>query len=69
MESHLLNTNQKNELKYSTPTILKKKLKKTNIRKIDFISSDTGRIRHFPPAAQEWYNSVYSYKTNYTMGC
>jgi len=68
MESHLLNTNQKNELKYSTPTILKKKLKKTNIRKIDFISSDTGRIRHFPPAAQEWYNSVYSYKTNYTMG-
>jgi hypothetical protein len=68
MESHLLNTNQKNKFKYSTPTILKKKLKKTNIRKIEFISSDTGRIKHFPPASQEWYNSVYSYKTNYTMG-
>ena len=60
MESHLLNTNQKNKFKYSTPTILKKKLKKTNIRKIEFISSDTGRIKHFPPASQEWYNSVYS---------
>jgi hypothetical protein len=36
-----------------TPMIFNKKLNKSNIKRLEFISSDTGIIRHFPPAAQE----------------
>lgn len=25
-----------------------------------------GKAKHFPPAAQEWYNSIYTYNNNYT---
>jgi len=32
---------------------------------LSYIKSDTGKIRHFTPAAQEWYNSIYTYDTNY----
>ena len=32
---------------------------------MSYIKSDTGKIRHFTPAAQEWYNSIYTYNTNY----
>nr|ACZ97563.1 ribosomal protein 3 [Sarcotrochila macrospora] len=28
-------------------------------------TSDMGKPRHFPPAAQEWKNSIYSYNINY----
>jgi hypothetical protein len=56
---------KKNNFEISTPVIFNKLLKKSSIKKLDYISSDTGRIRHFPPAAQEWYNSVYNYDTRY----
>jgi ribosomal VAR1-like protein len=32
---------------------------------LSYIKSDTGKVRHFTPAAQEWYNSIYTYDTNY----
>ena len=33
--------------------IFDKKLNKSRIKKLNYIYSDTGRIKHFPPAAQE----------------
>lgn len=51
-----------------TPMIFNKKLNKSNLKKLEFISSDTGIIRHFPPAAQEWFNSVYAYNHEYIKG-
>lgn len=42
--------------------------KKTNIvisKSSKYIDSDTGKTRHFTPAAQEWYNSIYTYNANY----
>lgn len=56
------------DLEYDTPVIFNKKLNKSNIKKLDYIYSDTGRIKHFPPAAQEWYNSIYAYNNNYIKG-
>lgn len=35
---------------------------------MDYVFNDTGRVKHFPPAAQEWYNSVYAYNNNYIKG-
>ena len=45
------------------PFIFKKN--KSPIKTISFINNDTGKMRHFTPAAQEWYNSIYSYNKNY----
>ena len=45
------------------PFIFKKK--KSPIKNISYIQNDSGKMRHFTPAAQEWYNSVYSYNKNY----
>ena len=33
---------------------------------LNVMKSDYGLIRHFPPAGQEWFNSVYAYNNNYT---
>lgn len=52
----------------TTPVIFDKKLNKSVIKKLDYIYNDTGRIKHFPPAAQEWYNSIYAYNNNYIKG-
>ena len=54
----LSNTN-----KIVQPLIFKKN--KSPIKTISFINNDTGKMRHFTPAAQEWYNSIYSYNNNY----
>ena len=32
---------------------------------LTYINNDTGKIRHFTPAAQEWFNSIYAYNDNY----
>jgi len=37
----------------NTPLIFKKKQKRSLIKTLDYIHSDTGKIRHYPPAAQE----------------
>lgn len=46
------------------PLIFKKN--KSPIKTIRYINNDTGKMRHFIPAAQEWYNSIYTYNKNYT---
>jgi len=45
------------------PLIFKKN--KSLIKTIRYINNDTGKMRHFTPAAQEWYNSIYTYNQNY----
>ena len=47
------------------PTIFNKKSKVQTSKPLVYIESDTGKTRHFTPAAQEWYNSIYTYNTNY----
>jgi hypothetical protein len=49
----------------NTPLIFKKKQKRSLIKPLDYIHSDAGKMRHYPPAAQEWYNSIYTYNQNY----
>ncbi len=43
---------------------MKKKSKNIVIKPVTSIRSDTGKMRHFTPAAQEWFNSNYAYKKN-----
>ena len=48
------------------PKIFLKKAKvSTRIIPFDKPGELHGLIRHFPPAAQEWVNSIYSYNSNY----
>jgi hypothetical protein len=49
----------------NTPLLFKKKSKNIVIKPLTYIRSDTGKTRHFTPAAQEWFNSVYSYNKFY----
>ena len=52
----------------NTPVIFNKKLNKSNLRKLNYIYADSGKVKHFTPAAQEWYNSIYAYNHNYIKG-
>jgi hypothetical protein len=47
------------------PIIFSKKKKESSIKTLRYINNDTGRTRHYTPAAQEWFNSIYSYNKNY----
>jgi len=47
------------------PLIFKKKQKRSLIKSLDYVQNDVGQTRHYPPAAQEWYNSIYTYNQNY----
>jgi hypothetical protein len=55
----------KTKKKDNTPLLLKKKSKKLVTKPLTYIRSDTGKTRHFTPAAQEWFNSIYAYNKNY----
>jgi Mitochondrial ribosomal protein (VAR1) len=35
------------------------------IKPLRYINNDTGKMRHFTPGAQEWFNNIYSYNKNY----
>ena len=48
----------------NTPLLLKKKSKNVVIKPLIYIRNDTGKTRHFTPAAQEWFNSIYAYNKN-----
>jgi len=74
--SHTINTiNSKNSLNISNsstesrnksvPVLFNKKIKKLLVKPLKHIYSDTGKSRHFTPAAQEWFNSIYSFNKNY----
>nr|AGN49003.1 ribosomal protein S3 [Botrytis cinerea B05.10] len=47
------------------PLIFKKKQKDVKVIPLKVKTNDTGQIRHFTPAAQEWRNSIYAYNKNY----
>ncbi len=46
------------------PFIHKQKKSVSPIKTIKYINNDTGKTRHFTPAAQEWFNSFYSFNKN-----
>lgn len=61
-----LSNKDQNETYNNLPILFNKKSKKINIIKpLTYIESDTGNTRHFTPAAQEWFNSIYSFNPNY----
>lgn len=56
--------NQAEINKVDSPKIFLKKKSITDIKRIKLVSNDTGKTRHFPPAAQEWFNSIYTFNKN-----
>jgi len=51
--------------KKNTPKLFNTKTKKIINKPLTYIYNDTGKSRHFTPAAQEWFNSIYAYDHNY----
>jgi hypothetical protein len=49
---------------FNKPLIFKRK--ESPIKTLRYINNDTGKMKHFTPGAQEWFNSIYSYNENYT---
>jgi hypothetical protein len=49
----------------TTPFIFNIKKQKSIKKTLKYINSDTGKMRHYTPASQEWYNSIYTYNKNY----
>ncbi len=49
---------------FNEPFIFKKK--ESLVKTLRYINNDTGKMRHFTPGAQEWFNSIYLYNENYT---
>lgn len=47
-----------------TPVIFYKKKNKLNLKPLQFVFNDTGQTRHYPPGAQEWFNSIYTFNKN-----
>lgn len=44
-----------------SPKIFYKKKNKLNLKPLHYAFNDTGQTRHYPPGAQEWFNSIYTY--------
>jgi hypothetical protein len=59
------NKKEINNLDTNRPLLFSKKIKKVTKKKLNIVINDTGRTRHFTPAAQEWINSIYVYNYNY----
>jgi Mitochondrial ribosomal protein (VAR1) len=57
--------NNHEEIKFNVPVLFNNKNKKNIVNKLTHVYNDTGKTRHYTPAAQEWYNSIYSYEPNY----
>lgn len=66
LSSDNIENKEKKQDKIKTkPTLFNKKSKIVISKPLTYIESDTGKTRHFTPAAQEWYNSIYTYNANY----
>lgn len=66
----LKNDNICNNLEIKTnlanlPVLFNIKSKIMTSKPLTYIKSDTGKTRHFTPAAQEWHNSIYTFDSNY----
>ena len=59
------NKTKKQDKVNTKPILFNKKSKIVISKPLIYIESDTGKTRHFTPAAQEWYNSIYTYNANY----
>jgi hypothetical protein len=46
------------------PIIFQKKKTLRNLKPLKYVANDTGKTRHYPPGAQEWLNSIYTYNKN-----
>jgi hypothetical protein len=55
-----LNTNEK-----TRPLVFEKKKSSSRIKMLKYMDVDLGKVRHYPTASQEWYNSIYTYNKNY----
>jgi len=53
------------EVESNIPVLFDKKSKHNVVKPLTYIESDTGKTRHYTPAAQEWFNSIYNYNNNY----
>ena len=62
-DKEMFKIKEKKTTSLNEPLIFKKN--KSSIKTIRYINNDTGKMRHFTPAAQEWYNSIYTYNKNY----
>jgi hypothetical protein len=59
--------NPENENLNNLPVLFNKKVKAIKVVKpLIHIDSDSGKPKHYTPASQEWYNSIYNYNPNYT---
>jgi hypothetical protein len=47
------------------PLIFQKKKTLSDIKPLKYVANDTGKMRHYPPGAQEWLNSIYTYNKNF----
>lgn len=52
-------------LSCNAPKIFEKKKVNVFFKKLTKIWNKAGETRHFSPASQEWYNSIYAYNINY----
>lgn len=66
IEMNTYDSRKDNHISSNTPILFKKKNKKNIVKNLTHVFNDTGKTRHYTPAAQEWFNSVYSYDSNYT---
>ena len=65
MNKELYNKNDDFNVKKNRPKLFNNKINKIVNKPLTYINNDTGKIRHFTPAAQEWFNSIYAYDHNY----
>lgn len=62
----MVKSKPENEILSNLPVLFSKKVKTVKVVKpLIHIESDSGKPRHYTPAAQEWYNSIYNYNPNY----
>ena len=68
-EANLIKADSKCEPLYNDrPSIFssaaKKKKSLKDIKPLKYLANDTGKTRHYAPASQEWFNSIYTYNKN-----
>jgi hypothetical protein len=61
----MINEFSQSNLDLNLPILFNIKSKIITTKPLTYIKSDTGKTRHFTPAAQEWHNSIYTYDSNY----
>ena len=59
-----MNKLKKDVIENNTPLLLQKKTKNIIIKPLIYTRNDTGKTRHYTPAAQELFNSIYAYNKN-----